>query len=70
MPKTLSREVIEELQRYKEAPASDAVKLRRPVVQSAPDANSSYSAADISRVVAALILSTQRRLSASGQVRP
>jgi len=65
MRKTLSREVIEELQRYKASSAPAPVRLRRPVAPSAQGATASYSAADISRVVAALILSTQRRLSAN-----
>ena len=67
MSKTLSREVIEELQRYKLGPLPP--RLRRsdapsaPSVPNVPKISDRYNSAEISRLVAALILSTQQTLA-------
>jgi hypothetical protein len=64
MSKTLSREVIEELQRYKAGPV--APKLRRADAANGPKISDRYNSVEISRLVAALILSTQQALSDQG----
>jgi hypothetical protein len=61
MSKTLSREVIEELQRYKAGPV--APRLRRAEALDAPKISDRYNSDEISRLVAALIISTQQTLS-------
>jgi ferric-dicitrate binding protein FerR (iron transport regulator) len=61
MSKTLSREVIEELERYKAGPV--APRLRRPEALDRPKISDRYNSAEISRLVAALIMTTQQALS-------
>jgi uncharacterized pyridoxal phosphate-containing UPF0001 family protein len=61
MSKTLSREVIEELQRYKAGPV--APRLKRSDAVDSPKIGHRYNSAEISRLVAALIMSTQQSLS-------
>jgi len=63
MSKTLSREVIEELQRYKAGPAPTP-RLRRAGVLFEPPTADRYDPSDISRLLAALVISTQRSLAA------
>jgi hypothetical protein len=62
MSKTLSREVIQELQRYKAGPAPRP-RLRRSdvVIEAKADRHES---ADISQLLAALVMSTQQTLAA------
>jgi hypothetical protein len=61
MSKTLSREVLEELQRYK----ADLVAptMRRPETLDRAKIGDRHSSDEISRLVAALIMSTQQALS-------
>lgn len=63
MSKTLSREVIEELQRYKAGP-TPAPRLRRSGVVLEPLSAERIERADISQVLAALVMSTQQTLAA------
>jgi len=66
MSKTLSREVIEELQRYKAGPAPTP-RLRRADVVFEPQGADRCGSSDISRLLAALVISTQRSLAAEFQ---
>jgi hypothetical protein len=62
MSRTLSREVIEELERYKAGPVA-APKLRRPEALDRSKISDRYNSEEITRLVAALIMATQQALS-------
>jgi hypothetical protein len=65
MSKTLSREVIEELERYKAGPAPRP-RLRRSevLIEANAEAAARSESADISQLVAALVMTTQQTLAA------